>query len=404
MRVNLHLRRITPAEVADYIRAVEAGFGFRSSDEEIAGWSSLTEVDRTAVVFDGDDMVGTSGAFSLEVSVPGGRQVKASGVTAVTVRATHRRRGLLRQMMDKLLDDARERGEPLAVLTASESHIYGRFGFGAASFGASVSIATDRSGFRAVPDVPGRFRMVDDKTVRDTFPAIHDAVRRRRPGDIGRTDPWWDLAAVDSEIMRNGAKKAFRVLHEDAAGNPDGYATYRYSGTWEDGNPAKAVSVDEVVAAGTQVELALWRYLLDLDLVATVKAELPLDSVLRWALVEPRRYLVKQVTDQLWVRLLDVPAALSARTYSEPGHLVIRVLDEATFRLSVDENGVGVCEPSTEEPDVTLGHEELGSVYLGAVRFTTLSGAGRADGSRSALRRADAMFASEHAPFLSTGF
>ena len=404
MRVTIHLRGITPEENEQYIKAVEHGFGHHGTEAEVSGWASLTEVPRSWAVFDGDEIVATAGAFSLEVTVPGARQLKASGVTAVTVRQTHRRQGLLRQMMGKLFDQAREREEPLAVLTASESHIYGRFGYGVASFGESFKIATGRSAFRAVPEAGGRLRLVDDKTVRSTFPQLHDVLRRQRPGDINRIDPWWDLAAVDSEIMREGKKQAFFVLHEADDGTPDGYAKYRYDGTWTDGNPDKKVHVEEVVALDRDVELSLWRYLLDLDLVSEVNGGAPFDSPLRWALLEPRRYVVKQVWDGIWVRILDVPTALAARRYSAPGALALQVGDEGTFRLEVGEDGEATCEPVTAEPDIVLGLEELGSVYLGAVRPTTLWGANRVSGSDVALRRADAMFASERAPYLSTGF
>ena len=403
MRVTT-LRGITQEELETYIKAVEAGFGHHGSEAEITGWSSMTEVPRAIAVFDGDDIVGTAGAFSLEVTVPGGAQLQSAGVTAVTVRATHRRQGLLRQMMTELFDQARSREEPLAVLTASESHIYGRFGYGVASFGQNFSVARDRSAFRTQPEVGGRFRIVDDKTVRATFPAIHDAVRRARPGDINRSDTWWDLTSEDAEIMRDGKKKAFRVLHEDAAGNPDGYAIYRYDGKWPDGNPAKEVLVDEVVSADPNVELALWRYLLDLDLVAEVKGSVPFDSPLRWALIEPRRFVVKQVWDGIWVRILDIPGALAARTYAVPGALTVQVGDEGTFRIEADDSGEATCQPHSGDADVVLGLEELGCIFLGAVTPTTLSTAGRVSGQPAALRRADAMFASERAPYLGTGF
>lgn len=406
MRVSTHLRGITEDELERYIKAVEVGFGHHGTEAEVSGWSSLTEVPRALAVFDGDDIVGTAGAFSLEVTVPGGQQVNAAGVTAVTVRPTHHRRGLLREMMAKLFDHAREREEPLAVLTASESHIYGRFGYGVASFGQLFKVATDRSAFRQAPNVGGRFRIVDDKTSRSTFPQLHDAVRRQRPGDINRTEAWWDLAAVDAEVMREGKKQAFHVLHEDASGNPDGFARYRYDGKWVDGNPAKTVEVEEVVALDRDVELALWRFLFDLDLVAEVSGGAPLDSPLRWALLEPRRFAVKGVFDGLWVRILDVPAALSARSYSAAGEVVLAVAGEGSFRLVAGEDGLGACKPvgGTTPADVTLGLEELGSMYLGAVRATTLWGADRAHGETRALRLLDAMFASERAAYLSTGF
>jgi predicted acetyltransferase len=404
VQVTTLLRGITEEELESYIRAVEAGFGHHGTDDAVAGWASLTEVPRALAVFDGDEMVATAGAFSLDVTVPGGEQLPAAGVTAVTVRSTHRRRGLLRQMMNQLFDHARDREEPLAVLTASESHIYGRFGYGIASFGESFSVATDRSAFRRHPEVGGRFRLVDEKTVRSTFPAVHDIVRRRTPGDINRTDPWWDLAAADAEFMREGKKPAFRVLHEDAAGNPDGYAVYRYENKWAEGNPAKKVEVEEVIAADPNVELALWRYLFDLDLVSEVRGSVPQDSPLRWALLEPRRFVVKQVWEGIWVRILDVDAALPARRYPLPGSLVLQVGDEGTFRLDVADTGEATCAAVTSEPDLVLGLEELGSMYLGAVRASTLAAAGRVSGTAKSIRVADAIFASERAPYLSTGF
>ena len=404
MQVTTLLRGISRDELESYVRAVGVGFGNHNTDQAVAGWASLTEVPRALAVFDGDEIVATSGAFTTEVTVPGGAHVMAAGVTAVTVRATHRRRGLLRQMMGELFNQAREHDEPMAVLTASESHIYGRFGYGVASFGEAFSVAADRSAFRRDPDVGGRFRIVDEKTVRSTFPALHDAVRRRTPGDINRTYAWWDLAAADAEFMREGKKPAFRVLHEDSAGNPDGYAIYRYDDKWPDGNPAKKVGVDEVIAADPEVELALWRYLFDLDLVGEVTGSVAQDAPLRWALLEPRRFVVKQIWDGIWVRILDVPAALTARRYAVPGVLVVQVGDEGTYRLDVDETGEASCESVTSEPDLVVGLEELGSMYLGAVRASTLAGANRVSGSGGPMRKADAMFASEQAPYLSTGF
>ena len=404
MQVKTRLRGISQGELESYVRAVGVGFGHHNTDQAIAGWASLTEVPRALAVFDGDEIVATAGALTAEVTVPGGAQLTAAGVTAVTVRATHRRRGLLRQMMGELFSQAREREEPLAVLTASESHIYGRFGYGVASFGEAFSVAADRSAFRRDPEVGGRFRMVDEKTVRATFPALHDAVRRRTPGDINRTYAWWDLTAADAEFMREGKKPAFRVLHEDSAGNPDGYAIYRYEDKWPDGNPAKKVGVDEVIAADPEVELALWRYLFDLDLVGEVTGSVAQDSPLRWALLEPRRFVVKQIWDGIWVRILDVAAALGARRYAVPGALVLQVGEEGTFRIDVADTGEASCTSVTAEPDLVLGLEELGSIYLGSVRATTLSSAGRISGNADALRLADALFASERMAYLSTGF
>lgn len=412
--MDVTLRPITEDEWPAYCRRVEAGFGQVATEQTVAGWRRLTEMERTLAAFDGDQIIGTAGAYTLELTVPGGGLVRAAGVTAVGVAPTHRRRGVLRSMMVRQLDDVVALGEPIAVLTASESIIYGRFGYGLATSQTKIALEVRHSAFgRPVTD-PGRLRLIDPEESKKLLPGVFDAARRRQPGDVTRSEAFWEIAAEDPEFWREGRPAGvFRVVHEDASGRADGYAVYRYQGKWPDGNPAKVVDVEDWAAADDQVELALWRYLLDLDLVAEVQAwDLPVEHPLRWALADPRRLRTQAVTDHLWVRILDVPAALAARTYGAEDRLVLDVADpfrpESAARYRLDGAGAGAaaCVPvEGGEADLALDVSDLGAIYLGGVRPSTLARAGRiTEHTPGALRRADQLFAAEKPPWCRTGF
>jgi predicted acetyltransferase len=390
---------------------VETAFGHQATDEEVTDWHSLTEIGRTLAVFDEGRIVGTAAAFSLQLTLPAGVVVPAAGVTAVGVRPSHHRRGLLRSMMEQQLEDVARGPEALAILTASESVIYGRFGYGVAASEATIELDPRSSAFAVPLDDGGRVELIEPDEVAAVIPAVHDRARRSQPGDINRTTAWWDLRIRDPEWARAGSAKRFWAVHRDAAGAIDGYAAYRVKQAWREGLPDSRVQVDELVGLEASVEAALWRFVLDLDLASSVVApSRPLDEATHWRMADPRRWRTTAVIDQIWARLVDVPAALEARRYAVEGELVVEVRDgfrpatEGRYRLRAGPTEAE-CTRTTATADLTLGVAELSTAYLGQPRFTALAGAGRVDEHRSgALQLADQLFASAVAPFCRTDF
>jgi predicted acetyltransferase len=410
--VDLELRPIADEEYPAWSRTIERAFGAQPSDQEIEDWRLVFERDRSLAVFDGPDIVATTGAVSFDLTLPGGTVTPVAGVTAVAVRTTHRRRGLLRALMERQLDDVAARGETLAVLTASESLIYGRFGYGLASTNAWCRLDTAGTELLRRPEAGGRLRLVELDEATRAIPAVYDRARTRHPGALSRSPRYWQRWFLDREAWRQGASARFYVLHDDAGGTPDGYLAYRASeGDWGHGLADGTVIVEELDAVDDEVEAALWQYVLDIDLVRHVRADArPVDEPLRWRLADPRRLQTSAVFDHLWVRLLDVPGALSARRYPLDARLVVEVrdpfrpADEGRYVVEGGPDGAG-CRPTGDEPDLTLGVTELGSLYLGGVSATTLARAGRVEErTPGALRTADAFFTSTPAPWCCTPF
>lgn len=406
------LRVPTDEEFGAYIRPVWRGFGMPEPDPEVeADQRIVLEIDRTVGALDGADWVGGAAAFSFELTVPGGAATPVAGVTMVGVASTHRRQGILTALMAQQLDDVAGRGEVAAVLTASETNIYGRYGYGWAASAAEVAIATDRSRFRTEPSAPGRLRIVDVADAAEPIRLAYEACRFRRAGTVSRSAAKVRYALLDRERWRDGASALFVVVHDDPSGQPDGFATYRIKESWPHALPQSDVVVDDLYGATPEIEAVLWRYLLDIDLAATVTAEVrPVDDPIRWRLLEPRQLRTKMVADMLWVRLLDVPRALGLRTYGATDSLVIEVVDRfrpasgGRFRLEAAADGVEVTATSNE-PDLVLGAEDLGSIYLGGVAPTALAQAARIEQrTPGALARADALFVTPLAPFSGTMF
>ncbi len=322
------------------------------------------------------------------------------GVTAVGVAPTHRRRGLLTSMMHYQLADYRDRGYPFAILVAAEAGIYGRFGYGVAQFIQSIAIDTRRAAFLAAPSTADRMWLVDADEAGKLLPGIHDQARRAQPGELARSPQWWDHHLKDLEKNRDGGDRRFYAVHESAAGDADGWVSYRYHRDHD------RVEVRDVVAAAPGVAAALWRFVLNLDLVEEVRAGIrPVDEPLRWLLADGRQMRTTQVVDHVWVRIVDVPAALEARGYRVESRLALQIGDDR-FVLETGP-GAGSCRKAKngEQADLVLGLAELGAVYLGGVRPTELAAAGRVSEVRpGALARADQAFAGGVAPFCSIDF
>jgi predicted acetyltransferase len=374
--------------------------GWHPTDDEIEWWLKNFELERMHVALDDGQVIGGAGAFSFDFSIPGGT-MPAAGVTVVGVFPTHRRRGVLTQMMRTQLDDFGERREPIAVLWSSEGPIYGRFGYGMASLHGEIKLERSRGGFDLAYDPVGRVKLIEPEEVPTLFPPVWDAVRASTPGFFARPPAWWEHRIVhDPPDQRGGAGRKRFVVHE-TGGEVDGYAFYRHKGNWEEGVPTGTLMVREVMAKTPHGMRELWRYLLDIDQSQTISAYLmPPDHPLFLLLSEPRRAKYR-VSDGLWVRLVDVGAALSGRGYAESGRVVFEVRDpfcpwnEGRWKLED-----GHAERTDDVPDLRLDVTGLGSVFLGGFTFAELRRAARVEELQSgAIARADAMFRTDIAPW-----
>ena len=348
--------------------------------------------ERMHAAFEDGAVVGGAGAFPFELSVPGG-SLPCAGVTAVGVHPTHRRRGVLRSMMDAQLRDVHERGEPIASLWASEETIYGRFGYGIAAWAGELRVPHEWDAFAEPLEPAGTTRFVTPEEARGLFPPIYDAVRRERPGMMSRNDMWWEDRHLRLPEEESSAPRRFVVLELD--GEPQAYAIYRTHFGFDGGSASSRLVAREAFGATPQATAAIWRFLLDVDWMASVETSLvPPDHPLFLLLAAPRRMRYR-MGDGLWVRLVDLPAALAGRTYGEGGPLVLEVRDavcewnDGRWRLDG-----GSCEKTDADPDLALDVGALGSAYLGSVSFAQLREALRVEELREgAVERADALFA-----------
>jgi predicted acetyltransferase len=403
-------------EIPDFFRVSLQGYGMDASDEEIAHEQLVNEVDRSFGALDDGRWVGSSGAFSFELTLPGGALVPASGITMVGVGPTHRRRGILTTMLRWLHDDAVRRGEPLAILTASEASNYPRFGYGVATEACRLRIPADVVAFDPPLVDSGSFATVDPHVGTGDFAAIYDRVRRSSPGWLRRRDGEWAQVRDDPPSGRDGRTPLRAVVHRDVLGAPDGYATWRIAmREGEDRVADNTLHIEELVAESADVEVALWQFLANIDLVTSlVWARGPAEPAIRWRLVEPRQLRTEQRFDLVWARLLDVAAVLAARTYGAAATLTFEVHDAfrpesaGTFRLHVSGRGeTGTCEriagadaASGPAPDLTLAMPDLSSIALGGIAPSTLAAAGRiTPRSSDVLDLADALFTTPSPPY-----
>jgi predicted acetyltransferase len=404
------VRAVTEQELGDYIGCLRTAFlGEREvTAEEVAYKAAHTDLSRTFCAFSDGILCGTSRTFPTDLTIPGG-ELKASAVTEVTVLPTHHRQGHLRAMMHRMLDDASRRGEPVAILTASEWQIYSRFGFGPASERISFDLRTTDVQF----DRPrsGSVSMVGVYELRSVAPGIYDRMRPTYVGALSRDPEWWDsLLNVEARPGWPPPKNRVRVVWRDDGGEAQGYVVYDTTESWTDGVPVGEAQVRELFAATPDAYRELWRYLCELDLVATVRANhRPLDDPLPHLLVDGRALRTRARIDHLWLRLLDVRESLARRAYMRPGRIVLEVDDlmyQRTHRLAVEGDLTGgSAEPTEQEPELVLGVTELGAAYLGGVSFATLAMSGRIEErAPGSVARADSMFGIAPLPHLTTNF
>jgi predicted acetyltransferase len=416
MPAEIVLRNPTAAEYRRFVAPLSIAFNRRMTDAEIDVDLRTIELDRFVGALEGDAVVGCGGAYSFRLSVPGG-EVGAAGITAVGVLPTHRRRGILRQMMGWWFDQARERHEAVAILWASEAAIYQRFGYGPATQQTFLEAPTHKIRFLRTVEPPGRMRIVEPDEALRLFPPIYDALRPTVPGAIARTpERWREEQLADTEWSRHdNGDKILAVLEGDDG--PSGYVIYRHRSDWDFSGPKSALTVIEVAALDPVSEQAIWEWLFSIDLIGTVRIwRGPAPHPLHLLVTEPRR-LSTTLNDGLWLRIIDLPAALEARTFGRGGTLVLEVTDEfcpannGRWELSVaagaDGSGTGRVRPapSTAEVDIALDIADVAAVYLGAFRFTDLARVGRVMACRpGGIERADALFAHPARPNTATMF
>lgn len=404
-------RAITPAEFEEFARVGYAAFLEHPSAEEMEAELPLMEFGRTRAGFIGERMVGTSAVLSLQITVPGGARLPLAAVTWIGVRPESTRRGILRRLMKEQLTDAVGRGEALAGLWASESQIYGRFGFAPAVHILGFRVETrDAHALPSLPDT-GRVRLADAAEVAEVLPLLYERHGRQIPGEVSRPSSFWTGWLADVEKHRGGASRLFHAVHEDNAGGSDGYVSFRMVYEEASGLAHNEVKLVELVGANVAVRRALWRFCLGLDLVRVVSWETaPTDLPYRWDLVEPRRLMVNDLHDGLWLRILSTPDALAGRRYGGEGQLVLEVSDEflgtagGRFLLTCNRDAAK-CTRTRRRPMLRMAVAALSAAYLGGVSFTTLAEAGWVEeAAPGALDTADVLFRTPRPPHCTTQF
>ncbi len=397
----IEIRELGLDDVVGFLTPVTTAFGNSVDVERAEQLKTIPEFELRLGAFDDGSIVGAAGSFRFELTTPGGA-VPTGGLTMVGVLPSHRRRGVLRSLMRRYLDGLREAARPVSALWASEAPIYGRFGYGMASFQAEVEIERSHAGFVLPVEREGRVRLVDEDEAAERFPLVWEQVRRETPGMLSRSPEWWRVRRVsdpEGEARRGRGPLQRLLLEHDGAASA--YALYRLQPQWEHGVPATTLHVVEAMGTTPAATREVWRFLLDVDVVRQIAAwGLPVDHPLLLLAAEPRR-LGFRLADALWVRLVDVGAALGERTYADDGPVVFEVLDpfclwnEGRWRLEG-----GRAQKTRDDPHLRLDVGALGSVYLGGFTFAQLARAGcvheLADG---AVRRADRLFYTDRAPW-----
>ncbi|MGH8777402.1 MAG: GNAT family N-acetyltransferase [Jiangellaceae bacterium] len=399
---DLELRTGTVDDVRQHAELVAAAFLMDVDDEAIEARGLVRELDRIHVVTDEGHLVASSAILTRDMSVPGA-VIPVAHVTGVAVAPTHRRRGLLSRLMAAQFDEIRQRGtEPVAALWASEGVIYGRFGYGLSSWHVPYEVKNAETTMTAAPPA-GRIRQAAPRDVIDRLAEVYDRAQRLRPGISGRSKAWWEYLTTEMPSRRHG-RTAERVAMYEVDGEVQGYASYRVKQDWGDTGPKGEVFVREVVVTSAESYAALWRFLLSIDLTRSVTYEFAsADEPLPHLLTNPNA-IRTSVEPALWIRLIDLPTALTARRYAVPVDVVLDVSDDmlpdntGRWRLCAD-GEKATCEPSDYEPDLSLHVRELGAAYLGGMSLLSLAGAGRvAEHTPGSLQAASAAFGWHRAP------
>ena len=409
------IRPIKADELATWFEAFGTAFYIWPTDPQAAAEfrRPTIDYDRTIGAFEGDAIVGTFRTFPTQLTLPGGGRVAVNAVSGVSVRPTHRRRGTLARMIAHDVARATERGEVACILIASEWLIYGRFGYGPATWKSNWTLRTRSMALVLAP--VGTVEIVSPAKARELLPGIYAEYAAAQPGEIDRPDHRWEFELGLTEWPGRPRWRGQVAIHRDDAGRPDGFARFHGEENWGDGGiPDHAMLVDELHGVTTAAEVDLWRFLAQMDLTAVIKAEnrRALEP-LTWYLADARAAQPSGQSDFLWVRPLDVPGLLAARRYDRDASLVLEVTDvvdgrpgpaAGRYRLEV-RGAAATCERTEDEPDLTLEARHLGATSLGGTRLVDITrGGGATEHRAGALREADLLFRAADPPWCSTWF
>jgi predicted acetyltransferase len=337
-------------------------FGFGYTPEQIEKARAIHDVSRFELAFDGKEIVAIVGVFSLQVTIPGSRRLPMGGLTWVSTSATHRRQGLLTQLMARSLADVDRRGEPVAMLGASEGGIYERYGFGVATQLRATSI--DRRLAQLRPEFrpkAGSVRFVHGGKAQSHVAEVWSRFQRDRVGEVERSEAWHRFLFDVRATERDGFSPSFYIAHRD------GYAVYRILMQWNNGKPAHNLDLIEFVATTLDAHAALWHTLLGVDLVGPITSrQVPIDDPLPHLLTNPRALETTTLHDGVWVNVRDVKACFGARTYGTTDRIVVEA-DGARWAIDGGPEGA-TCSRVRSRPDLSVDHASLGAMLLGAGR------------------------------------
>jgi len=396
------LRQGTWEDVAAIVLQDGASFGFYFSDENMTDVLGYLDPERFVVATDEDRMVGVSGEYTLDFATPGGRTVDLAAITWVSVAPTHRRRGILRSMIEHQLRGYAAQGVPAAALTASEGGIYGRFGFGTATQIRRIEIPRARARLREPGDATS-VRLSTADEARKAMPEIHERWRRQLPAGVARIDARWDRLVADRPDARHGRSPLFYLLHAD------GYVAYRAETSFHDGHFAHTAHIEDYAAATEAAHAALWQTLLDLDLYSTIATnQIPADDPIEHRLIDSRQVQTRGIFDGVWVRPIDVPALVDSRTYAGEFDVVWELHDslfgDGRYRIAGGPGGV-TCVRTDTTPDLVSDISVLGAAFFGGTRLQALAAGGRLHAEDAALlQRADRAWQADRQPFHGTYF
>lgn len=400
--MDYEIRYAKAEEFAAVAELDGASFGFTYSPEALEDAKLDLDLDRILVAAVGSQVVGVSAELPFRMTLPGGDEVPTTGLTWVSVEVTHRRRGIIRSLLEQQVRTAAAAGDAALILGASEGGIYGRYGFGVATHH-RLSVVQRRRARLAEPVDAGAVQRMTTERARELLPSLYERWRRTTPGGVTRDERRWQLMLLDREYQRGGRSGLFHLVH------PDGYVSYRVKSKWDDGDPQAQCAIVDYAPITAEAHAALWQTLLAMDLVGAIEAgNIPLDDPLPLLLTDPRSVDTKHLGDGLWVRPVDVPALLGRRHYGVEIDCVLEVRDpllgDGRYHLRGGPDGAS-CTRTEQLPDITFAVADVGAVCLGGARLARVARTGRVGCADAALlRRLDLALLAEREPVQGTGF
>ncbi len=402
-------RRSTPEDMVPFFETMSLQFSFDvpEGDEQVAAWKKRNletgGIERGMVAEDDGHIVGTLGSFDLDMTVPGG-SIPCAGTTWVSVAPSHRRRGVMRKLMKAHLAEAVEHGDVIAALWASDSAIYGRFGYGRAVESVAIDLNRPMARFRESAPIPERVEMITKEEAAGVLPPLYDRIRREIPGTFARTQPWWEYRRLRDPPDRRNGRSALRIaVSSKPDGHTTGYVMFQVESKFDGAHSDDIVHVVELFGSTPGSWSALWSLVLGLDLATQVKGAFrPLDDPL-FEFVDGVRRVERRITDTVWVRVLDVERALTSRIYGQPGALTITITDamgiaNGTYRLEWDGHRIN-CAGTSGPADLVIDVAHLGAAMLGRPSFSAAALAGTIEGSLEAAALADRIFGHPRSPY-----